>query len=423
MANAPLAPMRRAPGSGRASGRWPGLLSAALHCRLALVMGLSLAALSCRRTDSTARPAPAAVEVGVVTLQPESVRLTSELPGRTIAYQSSEVRPQVSGVIRARLFEEGQMVTRGQTLYQIDARLYRATLEQARANLHSVIAANEAAQIKAQRYGPLAQEHAVSELDYAAAKAAAAQAASAVEQARAALATATINLRFTQVPAPIAGRIGRSLVTTGALVTAGQPDPLATIQQLDPMFVDLQQSTAELLTLRRSLARPGSAPASADVRLQLADGSEYNGVGQLQFAEAVVDPSTGSVTLRARFDNPEGVLLPGMYVRAIVGQATAQNVILAPPAGVSRDPKGSATALVVGQDEKVVQRALETERLIGDRWLVRKGLNPGERLIVEGTDKVKPGQLVKAVPASSKPGGASATESASAAEALPHAGM
>jgi membrane fusion protein (multidrug efflux system) len=423
MADAPPATMRRAFCSGRASGRWPGPPRAALHFRWELALGLSLAATSCVRGDSTARPAPAAVEVGVLTLQPESVQLTSELPGRTIAYEVSEVRPQVSGVIRARLFDEGQMVTRGQTLYQIDARLYRATLDQTRANLHSARAANEAAQIKAQRYAPLAQEHAVSELDYAAAKAAAAQAASAVEQARAELATATINLRFTQVPAPIAGRIGRSRVTTGALVTAGQPEPLATIQQLDPMLVDLQQSSADLLALRRSLARQGSAPASADVRLQLADGSDYKQVGQLQFAEAVVDPSTGSVTLRARFDNPDGVLLPGMYVRAIVGQATAQNVILAPPAGISRDPKGSATALVVGPDEKVVQRELETERLIGDRWLVRRGLNPGERLIVEGTDKVKPGQVVKAVPASAKPGGASATESASAAEALPHAGM
>jgi membrane fusion protein (multidrug efflux system) len=339
----------------------------------------------------------------VVVLQPESVLITTQLPGRTAAYEASEVRPQVSGIIQKRLFEEGQTVTRGQTLYQIDARLYRAALAQARANLHSAIAANEAAQIRAKSLGPLAEQHAVSELDYAEARSNAGQARAAVEQARAALQTATINLRFTQVPAPISGRIGRSLVTTGALVTSGQPTPLATIQQLDPIFVDLQQSSAELLELQRSLAREGNAPASADVHLVLPDGSDYEQVGHLQFAEAVVDPSTGSVTLRAKFDNPNGTLLPGMYVRAVVGQATAQEAILAPQAGVTRDPKGNASALVVGEGEKVEQRRLETERTIGDRWLVREGLKPGDRLIVEGTDKVRPGQVVKAVVAQQSP--------------------
>ncbi len=350
-------------------------------------------------------------------LQPESVVITTELPGRTAAYEASEVRPQVSGIIQKRLFEEGQKVTRGQTLYQIDARLYRAALAQARANLHSSVAANEAAQVKAQSLGPLAQEHAVSELDYSEARAAAAQAGAAVEQARAALQTATINLRFTQVPAPISGRIGRSLVTTGALVTAGQAAPLATIQQLDPIFVDLQQSSAELLELRRSLAREGTDPASADVHLVLPDGSNYDQVGQLQFVEAVVDPSTGSVALRARFENPNGILLPGMYVRAVVGQATAREAILAPQAGVSRDPKGNAIALVVGEGEKVERRELATDRTIGDRWLVREGLKAGDRLIVEGTDKAKPGQVVKAVAAQQKPAASQQSAAAPAPDA------
>jgi membrane fusion protein (multidrug efflux system) len=361
-----------------------------------------LAASSCRKQPS-APPAPPPAEVGVVVLQPESVVITTELPGRTTAYEASEVRPQVSGIIQKRLFEEGQMVTRGQTLYQIDPRLYRAALAQARANLRSAIAANEAAQARAKSLGPLAEQHAVSELDYAEARANAGQARAAIEQARAALRTATINLRFTQVPAPISGRIGRSLVTTGALVTSGQAAPLATIQQLDPIFVDLQQSSAELLELQRALSREGIAPASADVHLVLPDGSDYEQVGHLQFAEAVVDPNTGSVTLRAKFANPNGTLLPGMYVRAAVGQATAQQAILAPQTGVTRDPKGNASALIVGEGEKVEQRRLETERTIGDRWLVREGLKAGDRLIVEGTDKVRPGQLVKAVAAQQHP--------------------
>lgn len=383
----------------------------------------ALTASGCRKQQS-APATPPPTEVGIVVLQPESVLLTTQLPGRTGAYAASEVRPQVSGLIQARLFEEGQTVTRGQTLYQIDARLYRAALAQARANLHSSMAANEAAQVKAQRLGPLAQEHAVSELDYAEARSGAAQARAAVEQARAALQTATINLRFTHVPAPISGRIGRSLVTTGSLVTSGQATPLATIQQLDPMFVDLQQSSAELLELRRSLAREGTAPASADVHLVLADGSQYDKVGHLQFAEAVVDPSTGSVTLRASFENPDSTLLPGMYVRATVGQATARDAILAPQAGVTRDPKGNASALVLGAGEKVERRTLVTDRAIGNRWLVREGLNAGDRLIVEGTDKVRPGQVVRAV-AAQKPDAthAAPASSTAAAHALPSASM
>jgi membrane fusion protein (multidrug efflux system) len=372
----------------------------------------------CARRDQKPAGPPPAPEVAVVALQPQTVLITTELPGRTAAYESSEVRPQVSGVIRARLFTEGQIVQRGQTLYQIDARLYRAALAQARANLQSALAGNDAAQIKAQRLKPLANEHAVSELDFAEARSAAGQARASVEQARAAVATAAINLRFTKVPAPITGRTGRSLVTTGALVTTGQTEPLTTIQRLDPMFVDLQQSSSELLELRRALAREGTEPASADVHLVLPDGSNYDQVGHLQFTEAVVDPSTGSVTLRARFENPNGTLLPGMYVRAVVGQATAREAILAPQAGVTRDPKGNASALVVGAGEKVEQRQLTTERTIGDSWLVQEGLKAGDRLIVEGTDKVRPGQLVRAVPAHPKP---ATTSQQSAAAPAPDA--
>lgn len=354
----------------------------------------------CAAPASSARGAPPVPEVGVITLQTESVALITELPGRTAAYETSEVRPQVSGVIRARLFTEGQVVREGQTLYRIDDRLYRAALDQAQANLASAQALNEAAQVKAQRYAPLVKERAVSELDYAQARADAAQAAAAIQQAQAALDTARINLHFTEVPAPISGRIGRSLATTGALVTTGQTNPLTTIQRLDPIFVDIQQSSTDLLALRRSIAEGGASPASAEVRLRLPDGGDYPHTGQLQFAEAVVDPSTGSVNLRARFDNPDGVLLPGMYVRAFVGQATREAAILAPQPGITRDPKGNATALLVGKDDKVERRSVEIDRAIDDRWLVSKGLNAGDRLIVEGTDKARPGQPVKPVPAS-----------------------
>jgi membrane fusion protein (multidrug efflux system) len=373
---------------------------ASIRCGARLLTALSLAALlpGCGSPESAAaRPAPAPVEVGIVTIQPRAVVLTVELPGRTLAYETSEVRPQVSGIIRQRLFTEGQLVEKGQTLYQIDSSLYRATVAEARANLMSARALHDGARAKADRYAMLRGEQVVSEQDYTDAKAAAAQAAAAIQQAQAALDTANINLRFTEVPAPISGRIGRSVVTTGALVTSGQAEPLATIQRLDPMNVDLQESSSNLLALRRSLARGGSTPTSADVRLKLEDGSEYSVVGSMQFAEATVDPSTSSVTLRARFANPDGLLLPGMYVRAVVVQAEREQAILAPQPGVTRDPKGNATALLVGPGDRVELRELELERTVEDEWLVSRGLAAGDRLIVEGVDKVKPGQAVKVV--------------------------
>jgi membrane fusion protein (multidrug efflux system) len=312
------------------------------------------------------------------------------------------VRPQVSGIIRARLFAEGQVVKQGQTLYQIDARLYRASEAQARANLTSAQAATEAARTRSERYAALVKIQAVSEQDYADARANAEQAVAAVEQARAALQTASINLQYTAVSAPITGRIGRSAETTGALVTANQIEPLATIQRLDPIYVDMQQSSSELIALRRSLSEKGALAPSADVKLQLEDGSEYGRVGKLQFAEATVDPSTSAVTLRARFENPDSILLPGMYVRAVVAQAQRASAILAPQAGVTRDPKGNATALVVGADDKVALREIHTSRAVRDQWLVEDGLLPGDRLIVEGTAKVKPGQKVRPVPAATR---------------------
>lgn len=364
-----------------------------------LVLALLLAA--CGGKDAGKKPPTP--EVGYVVLTTQSTPLDVELAGRTTAYETSEVRPQVSGVIKARRFQEGALVRAGQTLYEIDPSLYRAAVAQAQANLENAEAARDAAAAKAARFRPLAEMEAVAKQDYTDAAAAAKQAAAAVAQNKAALDTARINLQFTRVPAPISGRIGRSLATTGALVTNGQTDPLTSIQRLDPIFVDIQQSSADLVALRRSLSAGGTTASSTAVHLVLEDGSDYPLAGQLEFAEAVVDPNTGTVTLRARFPNPSGLLLPGMYVRAKLSQATAQNAILVPQQAVSRDPRGAATVLVVGADSKAVLRTISADRTVGDKWLATSGLKAGDRVIVEGLDRVKPGQAVRPVPAGSPP--------------------
>ena len=352
---------------------------------------------------SDAKGPPPTPEAGYIVVKRESVPLVTELAGRTSAYESSEVRPQVSGVIKARLFTEGSVVRAGQTLYQIDPSLYQAAAAQARANVASAVATRDAAAAKAERYRPLAEIEAVSKQDYTDARAAADQARAAVAQNQAALETANINLRFTRVPAPITGRIGRSLFTPGALVTADQAQPLTTIQRLDPMFVDIQQSSTELLALRRALAAGGGVPARAQVRLRLEDGSDYGYTGTLEFAESMVDTSTGTVTLRATFPNPQGLLLPGMFVRARLVQETVANAILVPQRGLSRTPHGDATVLVVGPGDVAIERVVATDRTVGDKWLVTKGLAPGDRVIVEGLVRVKAGQKVVPVPAGSPP--------------------
>lgn len=364
-------------------------------------MAALLVGSACAKKEE--KPAPKTPEAGVVTLTTETVPLYIELPGRTAAFEISEVRPQVSGLITARNFTEGSLVTKGETLYRIDPSLYQASAAQAKANLASAEAARISANALAERYRPLAKIEAVSKQDYTNAVAAAGQADAAVAQNRAAVQTSAINLRFTRVPAPISGRIGRSLFTTGALVTSGQADALTTIQRLDPIFVDIQQSSADLLALRRSLSKDGTTPSSAAVRLQLEDGSDYGATGRVQFSEAMVDASTGTVTLRATFPNRQGLLLPGMYVRARLSQATVQNAVLAPQAGISRDPRGAATALVVGPGNKVELRKVVADRTIGDRWLITSGLKSGDRLIVEGLQQIKTGQQVKPVPAGSRP--------------------
>ncbi len=340
-------------------------------------------------------------EVGFVVVQPTDVALEATLPGRTVAFQSSEVRPQVAGVVQRRFFDEGQIVRRGQPLYQIDPSLYRAAVNQAQANVAAAQATAEAASVRAARFRPLAEIEAVSKQDFTDASATARQSRAAVAQNRAVLETARVNLRFATVPAPITGRIGRSLFTVGALVTTSQVDPLATIQQLDPMFVDIQQSSAALLSLRRSLSgRTGVIPARAQVRLKLEDGSDYSYAGTVEFSEVVVEQTTGTVTLRARVPNPQGLLLPGMFVQAQFAQAINTRAFLVPQPAVTRDAKGGATLYVVGPGDRALQRPVTAERTEGQYWVITKGLNPGDRVITQGLlPSMRPGAAVKPVPA------------------------
>ncbi|GAA4212273.1 efflux RND transporter periplasmic adaptor subunit [Sphingomonas endophytica] len=337
--------------------------------------------------------------VGYVVVQPTAVPTISELPGRTVAYESSQVRPQITGVIQKRFFTEGALVKRGQPLYQIDPSLYRAAANQAQANVANAQATFAAAKIRADRYKPLAEMEAISAQDYTDAVAQQRQAAAQIGVNSAQLDSARVNLRFTTVPAPITGRIGRSLFTVGALVSATQTDPLATIQQLDPMFVDIQQSSTNLLALRRALAAGGAAPARAEVTLKLEDGSDYGLKGTVEFAEVVVDQSTGTVTLRARFPNPQGLLLPGMFVRAEFAQSILKYAFLVPQPAISRDAKGNATLFVVGANGKAEQRNIKADRTQGAYWVVTDGLKPGEKIITQGLANLRPGAQIRAVPA------------------------
>lgn len=359
--------------------------------------------VGCAANADEKAPPPPPPEVGFVVVGTQSIPLTTELAGRTAAYETSEVRPQVNGIVLARLFTEGSFVRAGQTLYQIDPSLYEAATAEALANVASARATETGARIRADRLRPLAAMEAVSQQDYTDAQATANSATAAIAQNRATLDTARINLRFTRIAAPISGRIGRSLFTTGALVSAAQTMPLATIQRLDPMFVDIQQSSAELLRLRASLTREGIAPATTQVRLKLADGSDYPLTGTLEFTEVTVDEATGTVTLRARFPNPQGVLLAGMYVRATLAQTRDQDAILVPQQGIARTPRGEATAMVVGPGNKAMLRTVQTGRAVGNMWLVTSGLAVGDRLIVEGLSKARPNAVVRPVPAGSRP--------------------
>ncbi|MBH1931963.1 efflux RND transporter periplasmic adaptor subunit [Serratia rubidaea] len=361
--------------------------------RVAL-FGLSLLLSGCDRPSDA--PAAGPLEVGVRTLQARPVTLSSELSGRVTAAMSSEVRPQVDGIIKRRLFSEGAEVKAGQLLYQIDPASYQASYDQALAQLQNARATVKSSRLKAQRYAALVKESGVSQQDADDAQASYQQALASVAQYRAAVASAKVNLDYTQVRAPIAGRIGISAVTPGALVTAGQSDALATIRALDPIYIDLTQSSSQLLKLRKRLAGVKTSQ-TVPVKVQLEDGTAYAQQGKLALTEVAVDESTGSVTLRAVVPNPQHQLLPGMYVRATVENGVDPQAILAPQQGIGRDADGNATAWVVNRQNQVEQRRVVTDRVIGSSWLVTSGLQAGDRLIVEGTDKVKAGSRVSAV--------------------------
>lgn len=344
------------------------------------------------------RPTPT---VGYVVVQPGDQAVPVTLGGRVVALETSEVRPQVSGLIRSIEFQPGGYVRAGQPLFRIDPSLYRASVSQAQANLASAQASAVAASAKAARYKPLADMEAVSKQDYDDAAAAARAARAAVAQNRAALDTAQINLRFTSVPAPISGRIGRPLYTTGTLVGMNQAEPLAVIQRTDSVYVDMQQSAADLTRLRQSLiSNTGTAPGSTTVRLRLDDGSLYGATGTVQFSEVTVDEGTGTVTLRARFPNQQGLLLPGMFVNAEFDQAVETGVFLIPQQALQRDFNGDGFVFVVTKDGKAMRRVVKADRTAGSAWVVKSGLMPGDRVITQGLANLKSGTPVKAVPAS-----------------------
>ena len=363
-----------------------------------LIGGLTL--VGCKPQQAPAPRQQMTPEVAYVVVSAEPISLSTELPGRTSPYLVADVRPQVSGIIQSRLFEEGGDVKAGDVLYQIDKARYQAAYDQAKAALAVAEAQLPALRARVERYQKALAERAVSQQAYDEAVSALQQGEATVDARRAELERARIDLSYTPVTAPISGRIGRSNVTPGALVTAHQATPLATIHQLDPIYVDVTQSTAELLRLKRSL-EAGRLSADRDnqrkVRLLLEDGTLYSEEGTLQFRDVTVDPTTGSFTLRIVFPNPDHTLLPGMFVRAIVQEGIAEKAILVPQQGVSRNPKGEPIGLIVDNEGKVQQRKLTIERAIGNKWLVTSGLSPGERLIVEGMLNVRPGITVKAV--------------------------
>ena len=360
----------------------------------AIVAALLLSA--CGKQAPPPRPAP---QVGVITVQMQPVTLTTELPGRTSPFESSEVRPQVDGIITKRLFQEGETVHAGQVLYQIDPAPYAATAANARAALTRAQANIASTSALAQRYGDLVKINAIARQDYENAVAAANQAKADVAAQKAALQSAEISLRRTAIKAPISGRIGASTFTVGALVTAAQAQPLTTIQRLDPIYVDINQSSVDLLKLRKQLlaGQVSRGGAATRVGLTLEDGSDYGREGKFQFSDVTVAQDTGTVTIRAIFPNPQGLLLPGMYVRAHLIEGTQAQGILAPQQAISRDEKGNPQAYVVGAGDKLEIRPLTVSRAIGNAWLVTSGLKPGDRLVMDGTMMLQPGMPVQPV--------------------------
>jgi membrane fusion protein (multidrug efflux system) len=367
-----------------------------------VLTGLLVATAVLAACSKEAGGPPPPPEVTVITLSPRAISITDQLPGRTTAFRVAEVRPQVTGIVKKRLFSEGGEVQAGQQLYQIDPGSYRAALNSAQAALQRAEAQAVSARLLEERYGPLITANAVSKQENDDAIAARARAEADVAAARAQVDNAKINVVYTQVLSPITGRIGRALVTEGALVTSEQPSPLATVQQLDPIYVDITQSSTEMLRLQRQLASGELVKTDdnqAEVGLTLEDGTLYAERGRLKVSEVSVDPSTGSVVLRAVFPNPKRELLPGMFVRAQLTRGTRSAALLVPQRGVSHNTKGDATVLVVDKDDKVAEKVVTADRAINGEWLITAGLTAGERVIVDGMQRATPGSQVKPVPA------------------------
>ena len=359
-------------------------------------LGLSSLLLAACSEESPSQQAPAPA-VNYVTLETRPVTLTRELPGRTSAYVVAEVRPQVTGIVEQRLFDEGAPVAEGQPLYQLDDATYRAAWNSAKATLARAQATVEVARLNAERADELIKVNAISKQEYDDATAALRQAEADVGVAEAQVASTAVELRYARISSPIDGRIGKSSVTRGALVTADQAEPLTTVQQLDPIYVDLNQSSSELLELRRDLASNMVRRAEGvPVTILLEDGSEYEYEGELTFADVAVDPMTGSYALRAVVPNPDHLLMPGMYVRAIISNAVLDEGLLVPQQGIARDPMGNASAMVLTGEDKVEQRGVTVTRAVGADWLVSDGLSAGDRVIVEGLQKIQPGMQVQA---------------------------
>ncbi len=370
---------------------------------MAILAGLLL--VCCDRQQQSP-PMPPPPEVATVTVQPQQIVLTTELPGRTSAYRISEIRPQVNGLIQKRMFTEGSDVQAGQVLYEIDPAPFQASLDNAKAAMGKAEANLPSIRSRTERFKELLPDKAVSQQDYEDAAAAEKQVRAEIEYYKAMVETARINFGYTRVTAPISGRIGRSSVTEGAIVTAYQPMALTTIQQLDPIYVDVPQSTAELLRLKRRMEDGRLMPDGTNQKnanLILEAGRAYPLEGTLQFRDVTVDPTTGSVILRLVFPNPKGLLLPGMFVRAVVKDGLSEQAILIPQQAVSRDPKGNPIALILDAGGKVQQRLLRLDRAIGDQWLVTSGLAAGDQVIVEGLQKVRAGTSAKAIPFDAPP--------------------
>lgn len=352
----------------------------------------------CDRGKNTAPDQHKLPDVNVVTLSTAPLNMTSELPGRTSALRIAEVRPQVSGIIQKRLFTEGSDVTAGQVLYQIDPSPYQAALDNAQGSLAQAQASAQIAVTTVNRYRRLTDTHYISQQDYDQAQATAQQAQAAVLAAKAAVRSARINLDYTRVTSPISGRIGRSSVTEGALVQNAQTTALATVQQLDTLYVDVTQSGDEFLRLRQQMSdgELKQVDGKAQVTVMLSDGSAYTPKGSLEFSDVTVDETTGSITLRAVIPNPQHRLLPGMFVRARLDEGVDPAALLVPQVAITRNPRGDAVALVVGTDNKVAQKTVITGKALGDEWQVLSGLEAGERVVVSGVQKIKPGEAVSA---------------------------